>query len=169
MTRGGRPEMVLYPRSPQVGRARSNSSFSVMMIASSNAAGEAYPAHIQFPRKMKSKGQMRLDYGILEHILQVRGQFGCKEVRFWPITFGQNEKEGMDEEEIAKYIMNAIVPLYPHAKDNRGHRVIPKVDSGPGRINMDLLVKLKMLGFILYPCVPKAVISLENKRLRSYA
>ncbi len=32
--------------------------------------------------------------------------------------------------------------------------MILKVDSGPGRMNMDLLAKLKMLGFILYPCVP---------------
>jgi hypothetical protein len=60
----------------------------------------------------------------------------------------------MDEEEFTAYIMNSIIPLYPNAKDKPGHRVILKVDSSPGRMNMDLLAKLKMLGFILYPCVP---------------
>jgi phage terminase large subunit-like protein len=154
-TRGGRPAMVLYdPRFPQVGRATSKSSLSVTMIAGSNAAGEAFPPHLQFPSKAKSKEQMRLDYDILDHIPQVRGRFGCEEEHLWPVTFGVNEKGGMDDNEFANYIMNSIVPLYPHAKDKRGHRVLLKVDSGPGRTNMDLLAKLKMLGFILYPCVP---------------
>ncbi len=74
MTRGGRPEMVLYdPRFPQVRNATSKSSLSVTMVAGSNAAGEAYPPHLQFPSKAKSKEQMRLDYNILNHILHVRG------------------------------------------------------------------------------------------------
>ena len=29
-----------------------------------------------------------------------------------------------------------------------------KVDSGPGRMNLNLLARLRRLGFILYPCVP---------------
>ncbi len=70
--------MVLYdPRFPQVGRAMSKSSLSVTMIAGSNAAGEAYPPHLLFPSKAKSKEQMpRLDYDILNHIPQVRKRFG---------------------------------------------------------------------------------------------
>ncbi len=72
----------------------------------------------------------------------------------WPVTFGVNEKGGMDDHEFANYIMNSIVPLYPHARDKRGHRVTLKVDSGPERTNMDLLAKLRMLGFVLYSCVP---------------
>jgi hypothetical protein len=73
-TRGGQPEMVLYdPRFPQVRSATSNSSLSVTMVAGSNAAGEAYPPHLQFPSKAKSKEQMRLDYNILNHSPHVRG------------------------------------------------------------------------------------------------
>ncbi len=48
-------------------------------------------------------------------------RFGCEEEHLWPVTFGVNEKGGMDDHEFADYIMNSIVPLYPHAKDKRGH------------------------------------------------
>jgi hypothetical protein len=152
---GGQPEMVLYdPRFPQVGKAMTKTVFTMTMITRSNAAGEALPPHLQFPMKAKSNDMMQLDYDMVEFMWLVRGQFGCKEERCWPVTFGQNKKRGMDEEEFAAYIMNSIVPLYPNAKDKSGHQVILKVDSGPGRMNMDFLAKLKMLGFILYPCVP---------------
>ncbi len=70
------------------------------------------------------------------------------------MSFGQNEKGGMDNEEFKKYMLNSIVPLFPHARDKAGHRVLLKVDSGPGRLSLNLLSKLRLLGFILYPCVP---------------
>ena len=60
----------------------------------------------------------------------------------------------MDKEEFAKYLFNSIVPLFPHAKDKPGHRVLLKVDSRPGRMNLNLLTKLRLMGFVLYPCVP---------------
>ncbi len=72
----------------------------------------------------------------------------------WPVTFGANEKGGMDSEEFEKFVMNSIVPLYPHATNKTGMRVMLKVDSGPGRMNLNLLARLRCLGFILYPCVP---------------
>jgi hypothetical protein len=70
------------------------------------------------------------------------------------VTFEMNEKGGMDEKEFKEYIMLAIVPLYANARNRKGRYVIIKVDSGPGRSNIDLLVRLKMLVLILYPGVP---------------
>jgi hypothetical protein len=153
--RGGRPEVVLYnPRFPQLGRAVTNCGRSTTMITGSNAAGDPIPPHLQYQSKAKSTEQMKLDYDVAEYMPLVRGQFGCKEVCLWPVTFGSNEKGGMDNDEFEKYIMNSIVPLYPHARNRPGHRVMLKVDSGLGRMNLDLLAKLRRLGFILYPCVP---------------
>jgi hypothetical protein len=60
----------------------------------------------------------------------------------------------MDDEEFEKYLLSLIVPLYHNAKDRPGKRVILKVDSDPGRTNLSLLTKLRLLGFVLYPCVP---------------
>jgi hypothetical protein len=84
----------------------------------------------------------------------VIGKFGCAEECTRPVLFGQNKKGGMDSEEFVKYLFGSIVILYPHAKDKPGHHVLLKVDSGPGRMNLNLLTKLRLLGFVLYPCVP---------------
>jgi hypothetical protein len=87
----------------------------------------------------------------MEHMPSIWGKFGKDKVCLWPVTFGQNEKGGMDDEEFKKYLMNLVVPLYPNTKDRPGKHVILKVDSGPGRTNLSLLTKLKLLGFVLYP------------------
>ena len=95
--RGGRPEALIYdPRFPMVGKATSKSSLSTTMIAGSTAAGEALPPHIQFSTKAKSLEAMRLDFDVVENVPQVLGRFGCEEEHAWPVTFGQNEKQGRD-------------------------------------------------------------------------
>jgi hypothetical protein len=65
-----------------------------------------------------------------------------------------NEKAGMNETELEKFILKAIVPLYPDAGDEPGKRVLLKVDSGPGRTNVEMLTKLRLRGFYLSPGVP---------------
>ena len=84
------------------------------------------------------------------------GSLDVQEVRLWPVTFGANEKGGMDSEEFEKYVMNSIVPLYPHARNQRGKRVMLKVDSGPGRNGRDLIMKCRFRGLYLYPSLPNA-------------
>ncbi len=54
-------------------------------------------------------------------------------------------------------VMNSIVPLYLHARNKPGMHVMLKVDSGPGRMNLNLLARLRCLGSILYPCVPNTM------------
>jgi len=85
----------------------------------------------------------------------VKGEFGLGEIASKPVSIGMNEKGGMDEEEFAKYIRNAIMPLYPNALPAKGKWVLLKCDSGPGRLNLDLLAELRASGFILFPGVPK--------------
>ena len=63
-------------------------------------------------------------------------------------------KGGMDEAEFEKYLTNSIFPLYPDVKDVMGKRVMLKVDSGPGRLNMDLLACFYLLEFVLYHDIP---------------
>ena len=93
--------------------------------------------------KAKTPETMRLNVDVAEHVPLVRGKFGCEEERTWPVSFGQNEKGGMDEEEFAEYLFNSIVPLFSPAKDKPGHRVLLKVDSGPGRKALALLEQVK--------------------------
>jgi hypothetical protein len=68
-----------------------------------------------------------------------------------------NKKGGMDNEEFAKYMQDSIATLFPDALDQPGRRVLLKVASGPGRMNLQLLASLKFLGIILYHCVPNTM------------
>ena len=72
----------------------------------------------------------------------------------WPTTCSLNEKGGMDNDEFEENILHNIVCLYPDACDVQGNRVIIKVDSGTGHLNMNLIARLCNLGFYLYPSVP---------------
>jgi hypothetical protein len=73
------------------------------------------------------------------------------------ITFGKHESgEGVNVEEFYKYIMNAILPLYPDARNIPGKVMLLKIDMGVGRDNMDLIVELENHGFRLLSSVPNA-------------
>ena len=53
-------------------------------------------------------------------------------------------------------------------EDRPGKRVLGKIDSGPGRSVIKLLVQLKLLEFILYPGVPNTTAdSQETDRLHN--
>ncbi len=67
-------------------------------------------------------------------------------------------KGGMDNDKFQKYIFGSIMPLYCDAEDKKGKRDMLKVDSGPGQLNRDLLVSLRLLGFYLYPGVPNMTV-----------
>ena len=143
-SRGGQPEVILYdPRFPPVGKGTSKSSLTSTMITSSNVADHPIPPHLQFQSKAKTKETMKLQYDLMIHMPCVSGQFGCAEVRSWPVTFGANEKGGMDSKKFEKFVMSSIVPLYPHAKNKTCVCVMLKVDSGPRRMNLNLLVRLR--------------------------
>ena len=81
------------------------------------------------------------------------------------ISVGFNEKGGMDDIEFEKYMKNNIMPLFPDALDIPGKRVLVKVDSGPGRCNLELLAELRVRGWYLYPGVPNTTaVSQETDR-----
>ncbi len=73
------------------------------------------------------------------------------------MTFGFNAKRGMDNEQFKEYFKTNIAPLYPDAEDEHGKRIMVKVDSGPGRLEIDFLAEAQTLGFIIYPSVPNTI------------
>jgi hypothetical protein len=87
---------------------------------------------------------------------KVRAQCWFDSVQDFPVTFGKNEKGGMNTKEFHEYIENTNMKFYPDACDKPGKRVLLKMDSGPGRDNLELIVKLCMMGFYLYPSIPNA-------------
>jgi hypothetical protein len=51
----------------------------------------------------------------------------------------------------------SIAPLFPNALDQPGQRILINVNSGPVRMNLQLLASLKFLGIVLYPCIPNTI------------
>jgi hypothetical protein len=87
--------MVLYdPRFPQVGKATTKTAFTMTRITGRNAAGEAFPHHLQFPTKAKLKDLMQLDYNMVEFMRLVRGRFGCKESTVGQSHLARTRREG---------------------------------------------------------------------------
>ena len=91
---------------------------------------------------------------MVAYMPHVRGNFGAPEEQAWSITVGMNARGGMENVEFNEYLSNSLIPLYPGSEDVKGERVIFNLDSGTGRLVMKLLVRLRLLDFVLYPVVP---------------
>ena len=149
---GSRPAVAFYdPHLPIVSRSLAKSSLACTWIFGSNAAGKCVPPHFQLPTSAMVEEREKVRYKFLTHILDTQGRFGCAEERSWPCTIGMNEKGGMTDKELKKYINNSIVPLYPDLEDTPGKRVLLKEDSGPGHNGRDLLLKCHFLRALHLP------------------
>eukprot|EP00985_Skeletonema_marinoi_P026211 scaffold20141_cov66-Skeletonema_marinoi.AAC.1 len=154
-TKGGRPEAIVYStRLPNLGNQTIKNSASTTMITRSTAAGEPIPPHFQFATAAQSEETMRFRVEMLTYFSAVKGKWGHESDTSFLPTIGMNEKGGMNDPEFEKYFLENIVRLYPDAADVPGKRVMLKVDSGPGRLFLSLLVNARTLGFYLYPGVP---------------
>ena len=137
--RGGRPSDVLYsPKLTLSGRPTGKSGLNTTIITGSTVTGEAIPPHFQFSTKAKTTNKMRLRAELVKYYPNIRGKFGYEEVRLLLVPFGMNTKGGMDNHEFEMYLLNDIFPLLPDAQDQKGKRVLLKVDSVPGRLNVQL-------------------------------
>ncbi|KAL7481398.1 LOW QUALITY PROTEIN: hypothetical protein ACHAW6_007078 [Cyclotella cf. meneghiniana] len=108
--------------------------------------------------RLNSEGKTVIPMEELEKIINIDETCllldGSKCNREWPVTVAMSLKGGMDEREFMSYFLNSIMPLFPDAQDVPGKRVIMKVDSGPGRMEIGFLAEARTLGFIIYPGVP---------------
>ncbi len=155
--RGGKPAITLHdPRFPYNGKRTNKDSLTATLICGSNAASEALPPHFQFQTKAVTEEGQRLRNEMFAYCPRVLGKFGTVEERSWDCTFGLNTKGRMDDKEFEEYVTNSILPLYPNTRDRPGSRLLLKCNSGPGRLQIELLAKLRFLGVYLYPCVPNA-------------
>jgi hypothetical protein len=153
--RGGRPCSTL--NSPEVcggATAVNKSGYCCTIIFGSNAAGEPLPPHFQLKSTAKTAETQRMSSAWFANTHMILVQFGFNGKQERPCTFGMNEKAGMNAVELNKYIANSILPLFPDMEDVPGKRVLLKVDSGPGRNNIEMLADLRLQGCYLVPGVP---------------
>ncbi len=96
--RGGKPTIIYCRKNfPEVGKAVAKSSIIMTMIAGSTVAGEAIPPHFRFLTMAQSEETMQLQTDIQYFIPYIQGPFGGNDKKNWPITFGMNAKNGMDD------------------------------------------------------------------------
>jgi len=153
--KGGRPPVVFCdPDLPSGAKAANKSGYSSTVICGSTAAGEGLPPHFQLRTLSQSDETQKISVDWFIHAVDVVGKFGFEAERVVPTTFGMNEKGGMNAIELDKYIKKAILPLYPDVADVPGRRVLLKLDSGPGRMNLDMLADLRLQGVYVFPGVP---------------
>ena len=153
--RGGRPPIVFTAAGSKMGASHGNkSSYCPTIICGSNAAGEAIPPHFQLKTLAQTTSGQRLSLDFIANCKCVTGRFGFPLAKTLDCTFGMNKKGGMNSTELHKYVLKAILPLYPDIADCPTKRVICKVDSGPGRTNPEMLAELKLRGFYMFPGVP---------------
>lgn len=153
--RGGRPPMTFFAPDVSGGATAVNkSSYSTTIICGSTAAGEPYPPHFQLKTAAQTDEGQRLSVDWFANCKSVLAQHGFDTRRELPCTFGMNDKGGMNSVEFEKYIRGSILPLYPDIADTPGKRVIMKVDSGPGRMNIEMLANLRIQGLYVVPGVP---------------
>jgi hypothetical protein len=153
--RGGRPPMTFY--APDIrggGTAVNKSGYSATVICGSTAAGDPFPVHFQLKTLAQTIEGQRMSVDWFINTKNVIGKFGYPVRKAFPCTFGMNERAGMNAVELEKYLKNSILPLYPDIQDFPGSRVILKVDSGPGRLNVEMLADLRLQGMYLVPGVP---------------
>ena len=155
--RGGRPPLVFYAKDISGGStAASKSSYTPTIICGSNAAGEAIPPHFQLKSTAQSSARSCFSIEFIARCKDVWGTFGHSRRTLLPCTFGLNEKAGMNSVELDKYFKNSILPLYPDIEDIPGKRVIAKLDSGPGRMNLQMLAHLRIRGLYVVPGLPNS-------------
>ena len=153
---GGRPVNKLCSNDshlPKGATVSNKSGYSATFIGGSTVIGWPLPIHLQVKSEAQAEN-IRLSVNFMKDSRSVRGVFGFGGVREVGMTLRANPKAGMDTKEFAKYLFATIVPLYPDTADKPGKRVAVIVDSGPGRVNSDMLARLRIRGFYLIPGVP---------------
>ena len=156
--RGGRPPTIFYAKDVSSnGAAPANKSgYSATFIGGSTASGTPLPPHFQMRTMAENEEDGRIHTECFANVKQVRGDWGFGVPTERGPTFACNRKGGMNEEELKKYLVQAILPLYPDACDIPGKRVLIKLDSGPGQMNESMLAELRVRGFYLLPGLPNS-------------
>ena len=74
------------------------------MINGSNTFREALPPHFQFMSSAQTEEGRQIRNEIVLYMPNIIGQFGMDEEVSMPVSFGVNEKGGMDDCKFTKYL-----------------------------------------------------------------
>ena len=124
------------------------------MIGESNAVGKPIPPHFQFKTSAQTPDANHFVSSVSVTCSMCNRRSVTKRFQSFPISLGLYNKGGMDDVKFFEYLQKSIMKLYPDATPVKGKWVVIKCDSGPGRLNPDLLVYLHYHGFYFTPVSP---------------
>ena len=123
--RGGRPNFVFYSDIISGGASRANkTSYCPTLIGGSTGSGDPLPLHFQLKTMAQSDATEKVHIDFFRFAKDTYGKFGHPTRRYFPCTWGMNEKAGMNSVELEKYFMNSILPLYPDVEDRPRKRYV---------------------------------------------
>ena len=100
---GGRPPMVFTAPDVAGGTTSVNKcGYKTTIICGSTVAGEPIPPHFQFKSTAKTNEGQRISVDWFGLCPRIRGKFGHAHTKTFPVTFGMNEKGGMNSIELQK-------------------------------------------------------------------
>ena len=148
---GGRPATTYTSTDsslPKGVEATNKSNYGATFIGGSTVEGSPLPPRFQLKSTAREYNNT-IDTKFLKYLPNIVGTYGCGKEVDNECTVNCNYKAGMDAVELSNYLQTSIMPLYPYAQDTPGKRVLIIFDSGPGRLDLDMLVILRDRGFYL--------------------
>jgi hypothetical protein len=106
-------------------------SMASTLMSGSNAAGEALPVHIMFSSDAQGENY-QVDARWIANFPRVVARFGNEEDQEFCAQVMVNMKGGSDSRVLHQALVCYTRRLYPYASDLPGHRVLYKIDGGPG-------------------------------------
>jgi hypothetical protein len=149
--KGGRPPTGLGANDiKDSGKPDQKSSQRVTLLFTVNFAGEALPGVMILP---SSASSLNVNSYLLEQMPQICGKFGHSVRKGFDFMIASSPNGSMTAEILTAYCLK-LVTLYPDVRDEDGHRLFVKADSGQGRDNAEFLAAVRSMGIYFYPGVP---------------
>ena len=107
------------------------------MIAGSTATGKLIQPHFQFQTHAQPVNTQNVNINLVTFLPNMIWKFGAKEEQERTTTFGFNAKGEIDNEQFREYFKTNVSPMYPDVHNEADTRMMVKVDSGPGKLEID--------------------------------
>jgi hypothetical protein len=137
---GGRPSKAFSTDEvPESGQSSHKSGEKCTVLQAINFADEAFPPFVIFPSKVKGD-QVKTNPKMIKGFKQVRGKYGLKEYHWHDARIAYSKSGSINKELFMDWMLQFLIYCYPDAKDVKGKRCCLKIDSGPGKLEIQFTI-----------------------------
>jgi hypothetical protein len=120
------------------------------------------PLFVEFPSDAENEQNFCIHADWLVGMPTVVSQFGHSTPTEFPAHAVVNSRGGTDARVLKQVLDKLTEMLFPDAADDNDHRVIFKIDGGPGRLNLEMLAELRCRGIYLFAGVPNTTHAMQE-------